>query len=144
VAKKRLQTSTQLRVRVLAALRRVPACEGAADVRIRFDRTRPEYNWAIENCDPGTAKVVDCKPALAAIQALFQQMYELEPVQELSFGREREKILLHDFHARQPPARVPPRAPAVQPVEARPSPCRVDGGREQNFPLVPGAQQIAE
>jgi hypothetical protein len=144
VAKKKLQTSTQLRVRVLAALRRVPACEGAADVTIRFDRTRPEYDWAIADCDPGTAKVVDCKRALGAIQALFQQMYELEPVRELPAGREREKILLHNFNKRKAPAQMPLREPVAQPVEERPSPCRLDAGREQNFPLVPGAQQISE
>jgi hypothetical protein len=94
---KKPRTPTQLRLLVLAALRKVPGCEGVADITLRLDRARAEHNWAVIDCEPGTARVADCKRALAPIQALFQQMYELAPARDSPLVPATERRADSDF-----------------------------------------------
>jgi len=102
----------ELRRLVLAALRKVPGCQGVEDVTIEsLMRSGDESGWVVSRCAPGSAAVVDCKRALAPIQDLFRQMYQLAPA--LSVGRSEDAAVCIDDD-RRPLDQLIKAAPALR------------------------------
>ena len=102
----------ELRRLVLAALRKVPGCQGVEDVTIEpLIRSGNQSGWVVSGCAPGSAAVVDCKRALAPIQDLFRQMYQLAPAMNVGTLEDAAACIDHD---RRPLDQLIKAAPALR------------------------------
>jgi hypothetical protein len=102
----------ELRRLVLAALRKVPGCQGVEDVTIEpLMRSGDHSGWVVTSCAPGSAAVVDCKRALAPIQDLFRQMDQLVPAMAVRTPEDQAACIDDD---RRPLDRLIMAAPALR------------------------------
>jgi hypothetical protein len=105
--RKSARTPQELNAMLLAELRRVPGCEGAAWVGIYMLRKHIRgRNWLAAFFNPGTADKQACARAMPGIEARLQVQFDaVEPRRRST--RERKFLGYRGYHRRMPTRFVP-------------------------------------
>lgn len=100
-------TPQELNAILLAELRRVPGCEGAAWVGVYTLRKQIRgRNWLAAFFSAGTADKQACARAMPEIEARLQAQFDVvEP--RLRPSRERKFLVYRNYHRRMPTRFVP-------------------------------------
>jgi hypothetical protein len=105
--RKSARTPQELNAMLLAELRRVPGCEGAAWVGVYTLRKHIRgRNWLAAFFSAGTADKQACARAMLEIEARLQSQFDVvEP--RLRPARERKFLVYRGYHRRMPTRFVP-------------------------------------
>jgi len=100
--RKPVRTPQELNALLLAELRRVPGCEGAAWVGVYTLRKHIRgRNWLAAFFSPGTADKLACARAMPEIEARLQAQFDVSELR-LRPTRQPKFLVYRDYHRRMP------------------------------------------